>query len=88
MGNLLATTWQDTATPTIMLHLLLCASASVGVSEADVPMNRTSRQIGPHLYSPYDYLSLYWTGTIPPYTHTHPIHAMPPFTAAALKKLH
>lgn len=68
--NLPATTWQDASAPssTIARHRSLCASASVAVWEADVPMRRGSRQIEQPppstLHSPYDYLSIYPTATI------------------------
>lgn len=61
-----------------------CASASVAVSEADVPTSRASRHIDPLLHPPYDYLSLPdWNNT--PHHHNHhlPIQVRPPLTAAA-----
>lgn len=51
MADLPATVWLETLTltTTITLYVLLCASASVVVCKADVPMRRGSRQIEPSI---------------------------------------
>lgn len=83
--NLPATTWQDASAPssTIARHRSLCASASVAVWEADVPMRRGSRQIEqPPPSIPHMITSLSDSNNSPPTPHA--IQAPPPLPPAVL----